>query len=307
MAFRPEEVSAIIQQQIEKYDSKLEMESRGTVLQVGDGIARVWGLRGRHGRRAAEVSRRRHRHGAEPRGGQRRRRALFGRHDRHQGRRHGQAHRPRRRGARRRRPCSAAWSTPSASRIDGKGPIATDKIRVLEGARARRHRAPAGEGAAADRAQGHRLDDPDRPRPARADHRRPPDRQDGHRHRHDHQPEGHRRELHLRGHRPEGVDRRPGGGHARGARRDGVHDSSWRPRATEPAPLQYIAPYAGCAMGEDFLYKGKHALVRLRRSFQAGRGLPPDVAAAAPPAGTRGLPGRRLLPAHPPARARLPS
>src|SRR3989338_2528862 len=31
--------------------------------------------------------------------------------------------------------------------------------------------------------------------------------------------------------------------------------------AEDPAPLQYIAPYAGCAMGEDFLYTGKHALV----------------------------------------------
>jgi F-type H+-transporting ATPase subunit alpha len=44
MAFKPEEVSAIIQQQIEKYDSKIEVQSRGQVLQVGDGIARVWGL-----------------------------------------------------------------------------------------------------------------------------------------------------------------------------------------------------------------------------------------------------------------------
>jgi F-type H+-transporting ATPase subunit alpha len=31
--------------------------------------------------------------------------------------------------------------------------------------------------------------------------------------------------------------------------------------ASEPAPLQYIAPYGGCAMGEYFLYNGMHALV----------------------------------------------
>ena len=31
--------------------------------------------------------------------------------------------------------------------------------------------------------------------------------------------------------------------------------------AAEPAPLQYLAPYAGCAMGEDFMYRGKHALI----------------------------------------------
>jgi F-type H+-transporting ATPase subunit alpha len=31
--------------------------------------------------------------------------------------------------------------------------------------------------------------------------------------------------------------------------------------ASEPAPLQYLAPYGGCAMGEYFLYNGRHALV----------------------------------------------
>ncbi len=31
--------------------------------------------------------------------------------------------------------------------------------------------------------------------------------------------------------------------------------------ASDPAPLQYIAPYAGCAMGEYFMDKGKDALV----------------------------------------------
>ncbi len=30
--------------------------------------------------------------------------------------------------------------------------------------------------------------------------------------------------------------------------------------ASEPAPLQYLAPYAGCAIGEYFLYNGQHAL-----------------------------------------------
>jgi F-type H+-transporting ATPase subunit alpha len=30
--------------------------------------------------------------------------------------------------------------------------------------------------------------------------------------------------------------------------------------ASDPSPLQYIAPYAGCAMGEYFMYKGGHAL-----------------------------------------------
>ena len=31
--------------------------------------------------------------------------------------------------------------------------------------------------------------------------------------------------------------------------------------ASEPSPLQYIAPYAGCAMGEYFMNQGKHVLI----------------------------------------------
>src|SRR5438874_4828485 len=31
--------------------------------------------------------------------------------------------------------------------------------------------------------------------------------------------------------------------------------------AQEAAPIKWMAPFAGCAMGEYFLYKGKHALV----------------------------------------------
>lgn len=44
MALRPEEVSSIIQMELEKFQSELHMESVGTVLQVGDGIARIYGL-----------------------------------------------------------------------------------------------------------------------------------------------------------------------------------------------------------------------------------------------------------------------
>jgi F-type H+-transporting ATPase subunit alpha len=30
--------------------------------------------------------------------------------------------------------------------------------------------------------------------------------------------------------------------------------------ASDPAPLQYLAPYSGCAIGEDFMWAGKHVL-----------------------------------------------
>jgi len=42
---KPEEVTLIIQKEIQKFDSELHTESIGYVLQVGDGIARVYGLR----------------------------------------------------------------------------------------------------------------------------------------------------------------------------------------------------------------------------------------------------------------------
>jgi F-type H+-transporting ATPase subunit alpha len=41
---KPEEVTQVIQKEIQKYETKLQMESVGYVLQVGDGIARVYGL-----------------------------------------------------------------------------------------------------------------------------------------------------------------------------------------------------------------------------------------------------------------------
>ena len=44
MSFRPEEVSAVLAQELERYEATLETKSVGTVLSVGDGIARLWGL-----------------------------------------------------------------------------------------------------------------------------------------------------------------------------------------------------------------------------------------------------------------------
>ena len=67
--------------------------------------------------------------------------------------------------------------------------------------------------------------------------------------------------------------------------------------ASEPAPLQFIAPYAGCAMGEYFLYNGQHALVIYDDlSKQAASYREVSLLLRRPP-GTRGVPRRRLLPA----------
>ncbi len=45
MSARPEEISSVIKEQIKNYKSRLEMKETGTVILVGDGIARVYGLR----------------------------------------------------------------------------------------------------------------------------------------------------------------------------------------------------------------------------------------------------------------------
>ncbi len=46
MELRPEEISSVIKEQIKKYEKRLDMVDIGTVIQVGDGIARIHGLEG---------------------------------------------------------------------------------------------------------------------------------------------------------------------------------------------------------------------------------------------------------------------
>ncbi|MEQ8788747.1 MAG: F0F1 ATP synthase subunit alpha [Pirellulaceae bacterium] len=46
MKFNADEIASVIQQEIEQYDSQLDVREVGTVLEVGDGIARVYGLSG---------------------------------------------------------------------------------------------------------------------------------------------------------------------------------------------------------------------------------------------------------------------
>ncbi|RKZ12548.1 F0F1 ATP synthase subunit alpha, partial [bacterium] len=44
MKLRPEEISSVLSQELSRYGRDLAVESVGTILQVGDGIARVYGL-----------------------------------------------------------------------------------------------------------------------------------------------------------------------------------------------------------------------------------------------------------------------
>ena len=46
MKFNSDEIASVLQQEIEQFDSKIDVREVGTVLEVGDGIARVYGLSG---------------------------------------------------------------------------------------------------------------------------------------------------------------------------------------------------------------------------------------------------------------------
>jgi F-type H+-transporting ATPase subunit alpha len=46
MALRPEEITSVLQKELEGFEQDLKMVDVGTVLEIGDGIARVYGLQG---------------------------------------------------------------------------------------------------------------------------------------------------------------------------------------------------------------------------------------------------------------------
>ena len=110
------------------------------------------------------------------------------------------------------------------------------------------------------------------------------------------------REVHLRGDRPEGLDRRPDRRDAAPARGDGLHGRRHRP-GRRPGAVQVPRPVRRVRDGPALDGERRARPRRLRRPVQAGRGVPPGVAAAAPPPGPRGVPRRRVLPPQPPARA----
>ena len=301
MQINPSEISELIKSKIQNLRCR-----RGAQRGHGDLGHRRHLPHPRPGRRDAgrdaRVPRQHLRPRAQPRARLGRRRGP-GRVRAHHRGRHREVHRP--------HPGSAG--RPGADRPRGQfarpadrrqGPDQRQDDRADREGRAGRDRAQVGVAAGADRPQVHRRDGADRPRPARADHRRPPDRQDRGRGRHDHQPEGQGPLLHLR---------------RRSARRP-RRSPTWCASSKSHGAMAYTIVVAATASdsGRDAVHRAllrlHHGRVlprprpgradHLRRPDQAGLGVPPDLAAAAPPAGPRGVSGRRVLPALAPARAR---
>ena len=158
---------------------------------------------------------------------------------------------------------------PLGEPIDGKGPITDVAERRRVDVKAPGHH-PAQERAraGADRPEDHRLPGADRPRPARTDHRRPPDRQDRRGHRRHPQPaqvnasDDEKAKLYCIyvaiGQKRSTVAQIVKTLEERGALDYTIVVSA---TASEPAPLQFLAPFAGCAMGEWFRDNGMHALI----------------------------------------------
>ena len=257
MGLNPEEVSSVIKKELEKYETKLEMESVGTVLQVGDGIARVWGLEDVQMSELIEfpgdvmgmvLNLEEDNVGA----------AIFG-PDRHIH----EGDTVRRTGKVAGIPVGEALVgrvvNPVGQPIDGKGPIVTDKYRVIEG------RAPS----VIERQP---VKEPLHTGLKAIDSMIPIGRG--------------QREL-IIGDRQTGktalaldtiINQKDADVFciyvAIGQKASTVaqviqvlekygameYTTVVSACATDPAPLQYIAPYAGCALGEEFLYNGKHAL-----------------------------------------------
>ena len=244
-SIKADEITKILRDQIANYDQSVAVDEVGTVISVGDGIARIYGLEKvmagemlqfPHDVFGIALNLEEDQVGA----------VLLGEYTLIQ-----EGDTVKRTRAIMSAPVGDALVgrvvNPLGVPLDGKGADRHRPAHSDRAHRARRDRPAAGARAAADRHQGHRLDDPDRPRPARADHRRPPDRQDRHHSGHDHQPEGRRHDLHLLRDRAEALDDRAGGEDSDRRRRDGLHDRGGRvgdrardacstSRPTRPAP-----------------------------------------------------------------------
>jgi F-type H+-transporting ATPase subunit alpha len=110
--------------------------------------------------------------------------------------------------------------------------------------------------------------DPGRPRPARADHRRPPDRQDRHRldtilnQKRLNQGTDESQKLYCV-YVVVGQKRSTVAQVVKTLEENGAMEYSIVVAATasDPAPMQFLAPFTGCAMGEYFRDNGMHGLI----------------------------------------------
>ena len=219
--FNAAEIASVIQAEIEKYTDAIRVEEVGTVLEVGDGIARVYGLSNVMAGEMVQFP-----NGAiglafnleEGSVGV----TILGDYLEIQ-----EGDEVKALGKLLSVPVGEAVIgrvvDPLGNPLDGKGPIAMTETRPVEftapGVAGRQPvKEPLQTGIKAIDAM-----TPDRPRPARADHRRPQDGQNDDRHRHDHQPEDFRREVLLCGDRPEGFVGPQHDQSARRQRRDGLH------------------------------------------------------------------------------------
>ncbi len=223
MQINPDEITSILKSRIEGLDAgAAELTEVGTVLSVADGIARLHGLENcmsfemlelPHGVTGLALNLESDNVGA----------VLFGDWERVS-----EGDTVKRTGSLLEIPVGEQMLgrivDPLGRALDGKGAIAVQETRPAEFKAPGCCAAPAGQAADADRPEGDRRDDPDRPRPARADHRGSADRQDRDRDRHDHQQQGHRGGVGVRRDRAAHVHRRGARADARGVRGAGEHD-----------------------------------------------------------------------------------
>ncbi len=225
-SIKADEITKILREQIANYDQSVAVDEVGTVISVGDGIARMYGLEKVMAGEMLEFP-----HDVfgialnleEDQVGT----VLLGEYTLIQ-----EGDTVKRTRSIMSAPVGDALVgrvvNPLGVPLDGKGPIVTEQRIPHRTHRAGRYRPAAGSRTTADRHQGHRLDDPDRPRTARTDHRRPANRQNRHHSGHDHQPEGRRHDLHLLRDRAKALDHRASGEDPDRRRRDGLHHRGGR-------------------------------------------------------------------------------
>ena len=295
-----DEIAGIIKQRIATFKTGAEESEVGTVIEVGDNIARIYGL----GRRASvgtrAVPQRRRRRRPQPRRGQRRRRDHGPRH-RHQRGRSGSPHRPHRLGAGRR---SAARPRRQPARRAGRRQGRRSKPRSSARSRTARRASSQRQGVKQPLQTGIRAIDALIPIGKG------------------------QREL-IIGDRGTGktaiaidtIINQKGknvfciyvaigqknstvAALAQTLEQNGAMEYTTIVTVSpaEPAALKWIAPFAGCAMGEELMYAGKDVLIIYDNLTQHAQAYREVSLLAAPPAGPRSLSGRHLLPAFAPAR-----